>query len=158
MVGEEKFRKAMGHFATGVTVVTARDGDGRPVGLTVNAFTSVSLDPPLILVCIHKKAESHEPILESGFFAVNILSRDQETLAITFARGEASKRFENLEIFDGPKGCPLLPGVLAWLECRVHRVYPGGDHSIIVAEVLECEGLGGEALGFLRGELGGVGP
>ena len=128
------------------------------MGLTVNAFTSVSLNPPLILVCIHKDAESHDHLLDSGLFAVNMLARDQESLAVTFAQEEPSKRFETLEILAGPEGSPLLPGVLAWLECRIQEVHPGGDHTIIVAKVLEGEVLGGEALGFFRGELGSLGP
>ena len=87
MVGEEKFRKVMGRFATGVSVVTARSLEGEPVGLTANALTSVSLKPPLILVCIHKQADAHDPLIQSGSFAVNILRREQEALAM---RGRAA--------------------------------------------------------------------
>ena len=85
MVTEEKFRHVMGHFATGVTILASRDPGGEPVGLTVNAFTSVSLNPPLVLVCIHRDAEAHEPILRSGHFGLSFLGSDQEQLALTFA-------------------------------------------------------------------------
>ena len=158
MVGEEKFRRLMGHFPTGVTVVTARDLNDRPVGLTVSAFTSVSLDPPLVLVCIHHEAEPHDPLLQVGYFGVNVLSHDQGGLAIAFSQGDSAGRFQGLETLDAPMGSPLLPGSLAWLECRVHQVHEGGDHSIIVGEVLECELLGGDPLLFFRRELKGFGP
>jgi len=145
----------MGHFATGVTGVTARNSEDRPVGLTVSAFTSVSLNPPLVLVCVHREAESHDALLEVGFFGVNVLSRDQEALALTFSKGEASDRFQGLETLDAPMGSPLLPGSAAWLECRIHQLHDGGDHSIIVGEVLECEALGGDPLIFHHSELRG---
>ena len=143
-------------FATGVTVVTVRTPRGTPSGLTVNAFTSVSLDPPLVLICIHRNAASHDPLLETGYFAVSVLGREQETLAMVFAQGEASERFRGLETVDAPMGSPLLPGCVAWLECRVQSVHEGGDHSIVVAEVLESEILGGEPLLFFRGMLTGL--
>ncbi len=153
MVGEEKFRSVMGHFATGVTVVTTRNREGDPTGLTVNAFTSVSLDPPLVLVCVHEAAASHDPLLEVGYFAVNVLSASQEGLALLFSRGVAEERFRGLETRDAPRGSPLLPGVVAWLECRVRDVYPGGDHHIIVGEVLTGDEPGGDPLLFHRGRL-----
>ena len=158
MVDEEKFRTAMVHFATGVTVVTARDRRGEPVGLTVNALTSVSLDPLLILVCLHAHAESHDPLLESGVFAVNVLNRGQEELALRLSAGKTEERFQGLEVTEGPLGCPILPGSLAWLECRVHAVHPGGDHSIIVGEVSACEVGDGDPLLFFRGRMEGLVP
>jgi flavin reductase (DIM6/NTAB) family NADH-FMN oxidoreductase RutF len=153
MVDQERFRKIMGHFVTGVTIVTARTPDGELVGLTANAFTSVSLDPLLVLVCVHREASTHDPLLEAGFFAVNVLDRRQEKLAVRFAEAEVQDRFKDLKTFEAPMGSPLLPGALGWLECRVEQVFPGGDHSIVLGEVLEGELLDGEPLVFYQGRF-----
>ncbi|MCJ7627055.1 MAG: flavin reductase family protein [Longimicrobiales bacterium] len=153
MVGQETFRRVMGHFATGVTVVASRRPDGDPVGLTVNAFSSVSLDPPLILVCIHSDAEAHDLILQAGHFGVSILREDQRGLAVTFSEVDPDDRFRELTVANGPLGSPLIKGALGWIECRVHEVHPGGDHSIIVAEVVGCEASGVDPLLFFRGSL-----
>jgi flavin reductase (DIM6/NTAB) family NADH-FMN oxidoreductase RutF len=157
MIGTEEFRNVMGHFATGVTVVTSRGADGVPLGLTVNAFTSVSLDPLLVLVCIHRRASGHDALLESGHFAVNVLRREQEDLALRFSATDASERFRDLPATDGPLGTPLIPGALAWLECRVREVFPGGDHSVILGEVVGCQAHPGEPLLFFKGRLMGLG-
>lgn len=154
MVEEHKFRAVMGHFATGVTVVTTRDAQGTPLGLTVSAFTSVSLDPLQILVCIHKEAGPHDALLERGTFAVNVLSAEQGPLALRFATGPTRERFEGLDFHDGPLGDPLLPG-LAWLACRVREVWQGGDHSVILGEVEGCEVRSGRPLIWFRGRLEG---
>jgi flavin reductase (DIM6/NTAB) family NADH-FMN oxidoreductase RutF len=153
MVHQEKFRTIMGQFATGVTIVTARPPGGEPVGLTVNAFSSVSLDPLLVLVCLHREASTHDPLLRSGHFAVNVLERRQEDLAVRFASAEVEDRFHGLETLDAPMGSPLFPGAMGWLECRVREVFPGGDHSIVVGEVLEGEVLGGDPLVFFGGRF-----
>lgn len=158
MVGEEAFRRVMGHFATGVTVVASRRGGREPVGLTVNAFTSVSLEPPLVLVCLHKEAQAHDPLLESGHFGVSFLGSNQEELALRFSRSQVEDRFAGVDVVEGPLGSPLISGALAWLECAVREVHPGGDHSIIVGEVVDC-GVGmGDPLLFFRGRLMGLGP
>ncbi|MFH1764574.1 MAG: flavin reductase family protein [Gemmatimonadota bacterium] len=151
MVRQETFRRVMGHFATGVTVVASRRPDGGPVGLTVNAFTSVSLDPPLVLVCIHNDAEAHDFILRAGLFGVSILREEQRELALTFSKVDRDDRFRDLIVVDGPLGSPLIQGALGWIECRVREVHSGGDHSIIVAEVVGCEASGGDPLLFFRG-------
>jgi flavin reductase (DIM6/NTAB) family NADH-FMN oxidoreductase RutF len=158
MTGAEEFRRVMGHFATGVTVVTSRDPEGRPVGLTVNAFTSVSLDPLLVLVCIHRRASGHDALLGCGHFAVNVLAEDQEGLALRFATRDPSERFLELDVADGPLGSPVVPGALAWLECRVREVFPGGDHSVVLGEVMECSSREGRPLIFFQGRLRGLGP
>ncbi len=155
MITQEKFRDVMGHFATGVTVVTTRGSAGEPLGLTVNAFTSVSLEPLLVLVCIHRRATAHDPLLENGIFAVNILDYEQAAVALRFAAKDARERFRDFKLVDGPMGSPLLPAALGWLECQVEKVHPGGDHSIIVAEVLACEAREGSPLLFFRGLLEG---
>lgn len=157
MIDEETFRRVMGHFSTGVTVVASRDPRGEPVGLTVNAFTSVSLDPPLVLVCLHKNADAHDPLLASGHFGVSVLRGCHADLAVRFSSGESERRFEGLETRDGPLGSPLISDALAWMECRIEQVHSGGDHSIIVGEVTSCGALEGDPLLFFRGALSGKG-
>ena len=156
MIGKERFREVMSHFASGVTVVTTRDREERPVGLTVSAFTSVSLEPTLLLICVHAGADSHDAIIQRGTFAVNILSAHQGPLATRFAEGTPQERFQGLEVTDGPLGNPLIPDALAWLECRLREVWPGGDHSVILGEVHACEGRPGAPLLFFRGDLEGM--
>ncbi len=158
MVGQKDFRRVMGHFATGVTVVASRKPSGEPVGLTVSAFTSVSLEPPLILICLHQDADAHDSLLQAGHFGVSILTADHEELALKFSRADPDDRFRDLTVVDGPLGSPLIQGALAWLECRVNQVSAGGDHSIIVAEVVECEAGLGDPLLFFRGALMGSKP
>jgi flavin reductase (DIM6/NTAB) family NADH-FMN oxidoreductase RutF len=157
MVEETKFRRVMGHFPTGVTVVTTRGEKGAPLGLTVSAFTSVSLVPVRILICIHKDAAAHGLIVGGSSFSVNILSSLQERLAIRFASSVAEERFAGLEVLESPLGNPLLTGTLGWLDCEVRDVFPGGDHSVVLAEVMECQARVGDPLVFYRGELKGLG-
>lgn len=148
---QRSFRRVMGTFPTGVTVVTARTGEGDPVGLTVNAFTSVSLAPPLVLVCVDRASGSHGRIVSAGAFAVNILSSAQGALARRFASEPASERFEGVAWRSGPGGAPILDGGVAWLACALDAAHPAGDHTILVGRVEEA-GLGeGEALAFYRG-------
>jgi flavin reductase (DIM6/NTAB) family NADH-FMN oxidoreductase RutF len=158
MVDVPRFRNVMGHFATGVTVVTASRPEGGFLGLTVNAFTSVSLNPLLVLICVNRAALSHDELLDSGAFAVNVLAEDQEEVAIRFAGGDPRTRFTGVEVTPAPSGSPILAGVLAWLDCRVVQAYPGGDHSVIVARVTDCEARTGEPLIFFRGRMRGLGP
>jgi flavin reductase (DIM6/NTAB) family NADH-FMN oxidoreductase RutF len=157
MVEETKFRSVMGHFPTGVTVVTTRGERGAPLGLTVSAFTSVSLAPIRILVCIHKDAAAHDLIVGRASFSVNILSSGQESLATRFASGVGKERFAGLEVLESPLGNPLLTEALGWLDCEVRDVFPGGDHSVVLAEVKECQAREGDPLVFYRGELKGLG-
>ena len=156
MLDEGTFRRVMGHFATGVTVVTVRRPEGGFLGLTVNAFTSVSLDPLLVLVCINRGGFSHDELLASGAFAVNVLGREQEDLAQRFATGDPRTRFRGLNAEAGPSGSPLLEGALAWLDCEIHETHRGGDHSIIVGRVLACHAREGDPLLFFRGRLRGM--
>jgi len=132
------FRRAMGQFATGITVVTGRDPEGRPFGLTVNSFTSVSLEPPLVLFCLANRSELNAALGLTKRYAVSILSEEHEDLSNRFAKPGAD-RFAGLEMVEGEHGLPLVPGALAWLECRVTDVHPGGDHAIYVGEVLRIE-------------------
>jgi flavin reductase (DIM6/NTAB) family NADH-FMN oxidoreductase RutF len=156
MVREETFRRVMGHFATGVTVVASRNSEGEAVGLTVNAFTSVSLDPPLVLICIHQDADAHDPLIEAGHFALSFLKSDQGELALRFSTEDPDQRFLDLDVGEGCLGSPILPDALAWMECRANQVFPGGDHSIILGEVVECASHQGDPLIFFRGSLMGA--
>lgn len=148
----------MGHFATGVAVVTGRGGTGRPFGLTVNAVTSVSLEPVLVLVCLDRTAESHARVLSGGVFAVNVLGADGEWLARRFSEAERGDRFDGVHFRVESTGSPILGDALAWLDCRLWRCYEGGDHSIVVGEVEACDAAPGPPLLFYRGRYRGHGP
>jgi hydroxymethylglutaryl-CoA lyase len=130
------FKRAMGQFASGVTVVTTKHGD-TPIGITASSFTSLSLNPPLVLVSLDKKLFTHNVIAESGFFAVNVLSARQLELGMRFAgmKPEIKDRFAGLDIHTAETGAPLLPNSLAWVDCKVWNMYDGGDHTIFVGEV-----------------------
>lgn len=130
----DSFRAVLGRFASGVTVVTARDHDGRDVGMTVSAFCSVSLDPPLVLVCIDRTARMEPLLADATPFAVNILAAGQEALSRRFS-GPDQNRFEGVGFIRTQGGIALLEEVLAHLECRVACRHPGGDHTIVVGQV-----------------------
>lgn len=134
MVTSEKFREVMGNFATGITVVTTRAKDGQVHGLTANAFTSVSLDPLLILVCFDNRFSGLDQFRAAGKFAVSFLSESQEDMSRLFAKG-GTERPESL-YFAGPAGQPVLRNSLAYLECETSDVFPGGDHQIVVGRVV----------------------
>ncbi len=147
----DEFRHILSHFASGVTVVTTWDADGRPTGLTASAFTSVSLTPPLVLVCVDLQAQCYPALKAHGRFAVNILATGQEPLSRHFALTRPSK-FEHIAVKKGALGLPLLPAALAHLECRTVHAYPGGDHTIFIGEV-EAAAVGeGEPLLYYRGQ------
>ena len=134
-VDPDTFRSALGRFATGVTVVTTVDGAGRDHGMTVSAFCSLSLDPPLVLVCIDHTASLHG-VLRAGLpLAVNVLAAGQEPLSRRFAGGEPGDRFAGVGFERAANGAALLEGALAALECRIEALHPGGDHTIVVARV-----------------------
>ena len=128
------FRKALGRFATGVTVVTGVAENGNAVGITVNSFTSLSLDPPLVLFCIDVSAPSCATFATGPSFALNVLSQDQEALSNNFA-SPLEDKFLDVEFDTWETGSPILKGCLANLECRREAVYDGGDHKIIVGRV-----------------------
>jgi len=149
--GPDEFRKVVGHFASGVTVITTWDAEGRPAGLTANAFTSVSLDPPLVLVCVDHKAQSYPAMQASGRFAVNILALGQDALSKRFAVSGGDK-FDGLAWSTGPAGLPLLSGALAALECHTVHTYPGGDHTIFVGRVEAVQAQDAEPLLYYQGK------
>jgi flavin reductase ActVB len=142
------FRQTMSRYASGVTIVTTMDEDGTPWGLTANAVSSVSLHPPLVLVCIDKKANTYEVMTKASFFAINVLNRRQDELSLLFATRGADK-FAAVPYQVGATGVPLLPDVsIAVIECRMFAQYPGGDHTIIVGEVVAASVSEGQPLLF----------
>lgn len=149
-ISEFDFRRALSCFASGVTVVTTVDADGGLHGLTVSAFCSVSLAPPMVLVCIEKATASHFAFLESGVFAVHTLCSSQQHLSEHFAT-PFSDKFVGLEYRVGLGGVPVLTDVLTALECRIINSYDGGDHSIFVAAVENSEINDGDPLLYFRG-------
>ena len=132
------FRNALGAFATGVTVITTQSGE-HPYGMTANAFSSLSLDPPLILVCVKSSAEGSQIIDQNGVFAVNVLGAEQEALSRYFSSKERPRgvdAFKEISHRRGRSGSPILEGVAAFLDCRVTARHPAGDHIIFIGEVL----------------------
>ena len=140
----------MGHFATGVTIITTKGADGTPYGLTANAFTSLSLDPPLCIVCVDRKAESFAHFYDSKVFTVNILGRDQEELSNRFAKSGGDK-FTGVATVPGHHGAPLIAGALAHIECRITDTLEGGDHVIHVGRIEHFHIHDGEPLLFFQG-------
>ncbi len=134
-VSPADFRHAMGHFVTGVTVVTSVRADGEPVGTTANAVSSLSLDPPLVLVCFDLESLTLEAVRSHGAFAVNVLAAPQQHLSVNFARRGLAAAWEGVRHHRGPTRSPRLHGALAVIECTVEHRLPGGDHEIVVGRV-----------------------
>lgn len=135
-VGGDAFRQALARLAAGVSIVTTIDQDGARLGLTATAVTSVSLDPPLVLVCIDKRSHSGEAIQDGAPFIIHFLADDQEGLARQFA-SRAPDKFAGIAYEMSEHGCPRLEGVLASVECVPYEIYPGGDHTICVGRVVD---------------------
>lgn len=152
-----QLRTALGRFATGVTIVTARSPDGQPLGMTVNSFVSVSLDPPLVSWCLDRITPGFEVYLDSPGFAVQVLSADQASLAWRFADDGADK-FANLNWTPGLDGLPLLPDTLACFQCTTRQRVSAGDHRILIGEVLAFEQHPGQPLIFVDGDLATIRP
>jgi flavin reductase (DIM6/NTAB) family NADH-FMN oxidoreductase RutF len=144
-VDSAAFRQACGKFATGITIVTVMGPDGLPHGMTVNSFTSVSLEPPLVLVCIDRKAAILPKLQAARYFGINVLAEEQQALSTQFAR-RGTDRFESVPWFAGELGVPLLDGALAHYECSVASVTEGGDHLIFIAEVQHLQCFAGRPL------------
>src|SRR5271167_1833154 len=159
-VTQAEFRKAMGSFATGVTVITV-DCGGEVHGMTANAFTSVSIDPVLVLVCVDHRARTHAHLHARKRFGVNVLCSEQQTVSEYYARTEethqhpesAGARFDRTA-----QGTPVLQGALAYLECRLHSAQPAGDHTIFIAEVEEVVVRDGEPLLYFRSRYRDIEP
>lgn len=143
-VAPEQFRDALARWASGVTIITARAGD-EPIGMTAASFSSLSLDPPLVLVCIAHSARSHDPITQADGFAVHVLGRGQDEMSARFATAGADK-FADYPDQRGAFDAPLLPHGVARLQCERHGLLAGGDHTILVGRVLHVELAGTDPL------------
>ena len=148
------FRDVLSRFATGITIVSVRDSSGADHGMTVSAFTSVSLTPPLVLVCIGHDATIAGAVSQADRFGVSVLASDQRALSARFAESR-SNRFGGVPVARGATGVALLPGALAHLECRVVARHEAGDHTVLVGEVVHAQAFEGEPLIHLRGDYGG---
>jgi flavin reductase (DIM6/NTAB) family NADH-FMN oxidoreductase RutF len=159
-LNSSEFRKAMGCFATGVTIITV-DLDGEVHGMTANAFASVSLDPPLVLVCVDHKTRTHAHLHAKKRFGINVLGEDQRAISEYYARVERSHESTEAEAgarFDRTQhGTPMLHGSLAYLECRLRSAEVAGDHTIFIAEVEDVVVRDGDPLLFFRGKYRRVG-
>ena len=156
-IDDARFRQVLGRFATGVTVVTGA-ADGQPVGLAVNSFTSVSLEPALVAFCVAKASRTWPKLRSAGTFCVNILAEDQEALSRAFA-GRPPDRFLGVGWRPGRSGAPILADVLAWIECAIDAEHDAGDHVIVVGRVRELDvGHEGRPLVFYRGGYGRFEP
>jgi flavin reductase (DIM6/NTAB) family NADH-FMN oxidoreductase RutF len=151
--GKPDMRTVMGHFATGVCVVSTRNRDGSPVGTTVNAVTSVSLDPPLLLVCLARSSETLAAVTTCKRFAVSILAESQREHSIRFAAKGGRARSHEVDFQEHDLGVPCLPDALATLACRVSAFHPGGDHVIVLGEVLSMTSAASSADGEPEPEL-----
>lgn len=131
----ETFRSVLGRFASGVTVVTVRDAGNHDCGMTVSAFCSVSLAPPLVLICIDKSASSHDALLAASHFAVNVLAASQEPISRRFSSVDDETRFDGVGYTRGVSGAALIDDALAHIECRRVQHHSAGDHTVVIGEV-----------------------
>jgi flavin reductase (DIM6/NTAB) family NADH-FMN oxidoreductase RutF len=143
-------RRIMGHFATGVTVITTRHGD-QMYGMTANAVASLSLDPPQVLVAVDRRAQMHEALLMSRFFAMNMLTEAQEELSRRFAM-RGPKEWGDLKYTTAVTGAPIFDGALAYLDCQLAEVLPGGDHHIFIGEIVAGDAFPGRPLMYYGGK------
>jgi len=149
-----EFRRILGHWVSGVSVVATVRKDGTFCGLTVNSVTSVSLNPPLILICVDRAADTHDCIVEAGIFSVNVLESGEERIARRFAAWEVDRKFEGIAFHAEVTGAPILDDALAFLDCRVHAQHAAGDHTIFVGEVVAGNAREGTPLIYYRGGYG----
>lgn len=147
----QELRRVMGHFATGVTVITTKDKDGTPQGLTANAFMSLSLNPPLILISVDKAATCYACFEPQNGFTVNFLSEAQEEISRRFATKGVDK-FAGLQWKEGNNGAAILDGILGHVECKITQCYDGGDHTIVLGEIVNVSATGERPLLFFKGK------
>ena len=155
-IDPSQFRQLLGRFATGVTILTLATPEGGPLGMTANSLASVSLQPPLISVCVDREAEMHDVILEAPEFVVNVLASPQEALARRFS-DEHEDRFDGVGYRLSPEGLILLDGALAHVVCERHSTYPAGDHTIVLARVVGGATGDGRPLLYYRGGYAALG-
>lgn len=148
----EEFRNVMGHFASGVTIITT-ESEGRAYGTTASAVSSLSLEPPMVLICMNESSSTGQAVARSGAFAINILHVDQHELARRFATKDPDK-FDGVELEPGPFGQPLLADALATIECAVTETMSGGTHTVYIGEVRSAVSYDGAPLAYFRGEFG----
>jgi len=157
-IDSRAFRNALGCFATGITVVTTLCPDGHHVGVTVNSFSSVSLDPPLVLFSLGRASQAYDFFVEGKAFAVNILADGQEDLSNRFSRRDLQDRWDGVGVERWDTGVPILTGCLANIECDRETVYDGGDHAIVVGRVRKLRSTdAGKPLLYFRGSYGQLG-
>ncbi|HEY2842436.1 MAG TPA: flavin reductase family protein [Bryobacteraceae bacterium] len=150
MVSPDKFRQIASHWLSGVAVVTSIGADGKPVGMTMSAVTSLSLEPMQFLICVDNRARTLAAISSSRSFCINYLREDQEPVAVAFARSGDNK-FTSFPHHFGDTGAPVLDDTVAFVECTLEAIHPGGDHSIVVGNAVHGETFGGDPLGYHRG-------
>jgi flavin reductase (DIM6/NTAB) family NADH-FMN oxidoreductase RutF len=153
-----EFRRILGHWASGVSVVTTRTPAGRPCGLTANAISSLSLDPPLVLACVERDADTHDCIVTTRKFAISILAESGERLARLFATAHAEQKFDGIAFRDEVTGAPVLEDAIAWVDCELHAQYDGGDHSIFIGRVVAGDAREGAPLLYYRSGYGRFAP
>jgi flavin reductase (DIM6/NTAB) family NADH-FMN oxidoreductase RutF len=160
-IDPQLFKQAMAQWASGVTIITTRLPSGELKGMTASSFTSVSMNPYLILVCIAKKLYTHEVMLQSDVFAVNILNSNQAEIAQIFAgmRPDIQDRFAHVGYTTSETGSPLLPDVSAWFDCKKYQTMDSGDHTIFIGEVLSAHGnIGKQPLIYFNRQWGSFAP
>lgn len=150
MLDKDSFRAALGRFASGITVVTTRDAAGRDFGMTISAFCSVSLSPPLVLVSVAHNASMYQALSQAEHFAINILADTQEPLSRRFAAKEAD-RFDGIGFTRGRTGVALLDDVVTWIECRRTAMHEAGDHTLVIGETLAMATSDARPLLYYRG-------
>lgn len=149
VVDEERFRKTCAQFATGIAIATVSGRDGRPLGITVNSFTSVSCAPPLVLVCVDYRSSILPHFRNCTHYGINVLSEDQRDVAVRFSQPELD-RFVGIGWRTGSSGVPLLDGALAAMECHITQTVEAGDHAIFIAEVVSADSTEGRPLLYFR--------
>jgi flavin reductase (DIM6/NTAB) family NADH-FMN oxidoreductase RutF len=150
-IESQELRRVMGHFATGVTVITTKDQSGKPNGLTANAFMSLSLNPPLVVISVDKGATCYACFELQNAFTVNFLSEDQEEISRLFATKGADK-FADLKWHAGRNGAAIIDGALGHVECTISECHDGGDHTIVVGEIVNASATGERPLLFFKGK------
>jgi flavin reductase (DIM6/NTAB) family NADH-FMN oxidoreductase RutF len=150
-IDPDSFRSVLGRFASGITVVTTRDAEGRDMGMTVSAFCSVSLEPPLVQVCVDHAASLYAALAASTRYGVSILASEQEALSRRFATAESTRRFDGIGYRRGESGVLLLDDALAQLECRIVASHATGDHTMFVGEVESATARSARPLLYYRG-------
>lgn len=150
-IDAQELRRVMGHFATGVTVITTKDADGAPQGLTANAFMSLSLNPPLVIISVDKGATCYNCFAPGNGFTVNFLNEEQEDVSRRFATKGIDK-FADLKWHAGGNGVALIDGALGQVECKITACHDGGDHTIVVGEILNVAAEGERPLLFFKGK------